>query len=426
MTLMRFAATISFVCCCQQTVFGQKNDDMVNKKNKLRLLVTTDIGGTDPDDMQSMVHLLVYSDVFDIEGLVSSPWGNGRVSHILDAIDAYEKDYPKLKTWSSYPTPDALRALSKQGAIDVTPSPGYSVSTPGSQHIIECARRSDPRPLYITVWGAIDDVAQALHDAPDIEDKIRIYWIAGPNRQRSADKVPMAATTYMENNFKNLWWIQADQTYRGMFNGGNMTGDLSNSFPSKNVVGHGALGDYYSKISKQDLKMGDTPSILFFLNNDVSDPTKPGWGGAFVRYGNGTNWWRDNTDPALKEGSYNGAKTVNIWREKFLRHWENRMDWVTTANSTTAAIRESKSNKSVSRAIIMFDADHLRIQNLDACNVSCHLDLFTISGQMVMSSLFSSASSSQRILTESLLPGVYVAKIISTSGFNSQVLIKTR
>jgi hypothetical protein len=30
------------------------------------------------------------------------------------------------------------------------------------------------------VWGGLDDVAQALHDAPEIQDKLRIYWIGGP------------------------------------------------------------------------------------------------------------------------------------------------------------------------------------------------------------------------------------------------------
>ncbi len=39
-----------------------------------RVVVSTDIGGTDPDDIQSMVHLLVYADVLDIEGLISSPY----------------------------------------------------------------------------------------------------------------------------------------------------------------------------------------------------------------------------------------------------------------------------------------------------------------------------------------------------------------
>jgi len=43
-----------------------------------RVIVSTDIGGTDPDDLQSMVHLLVCADCFDIEGLISSPYGPGR------------------------------------------------------------------------------------------------------------------------------------------------------------------------------------------------------------------------------------------------------------------------------------------------------------------------------------------------------------
>ena len=81
-----------------------------------RVLVSTDIGGTDPDDQQSMVHLLLYADVFDLEGLVSSPYGPGRKSHILEVIDRYERDYPNLRSHSDrYPTLDALRAITKQG-----------------------------------------------------------------------------------------------------------------------------------------------------------------------------------------------------------------------------------------------------------------------------------------------------------------------
>ena len=43
-----------------------------------RVIVSSDIGGSDPDDFQSMVHFLVYADVFDIEGLISSPPHRGR------------------------------------------------------------------------------------------------------------------------------------------------------------------------------------------------------------------------------------------------------------------------------------------------------------------------------------------------------------
>ena len=54
---------------------------------RYRVIVSTDIGGSDPDDFQSMVHYLLYSDLFDTEGLISSPWGDGRKEDILAVID---------------------------------------------------------------------------------------------------------------------------------------------------------------------------------------------------------------------------------------------------------------------------------------------------------------------------------------------------
>src|SRR5687768_18597530 len=58
--------------------------------SRSRVIVSTDIGGTDPDDFQSMVHFLLYADIFDVEGLISSPYGLGRREHILGVIDRYE------------------------------------------------------------------------------------------------------------------------------------------------------------------------------------------------------------------------------------------------------------------------------------------------------------------------------------------------
>ena len=39
---------------------------------KQRLIVTTDLGGADPDDKQSLIHILVCADRMDIEGIISS------------------------------------------------------------------------------------------------------------------------------------------------------------------------------------------------------------------------------------------------------------------------------------------------------------------------------------------------------------------
>ena len=82
---------------------------------RCRVLVSSDIGGTDPDDFQSMVHLLVYSDLFDLEGLVSSPHGPDRKENMLQVIDLYARDYPQLKAHSSRYPATSPRAWSGAG-----------------------------------------------------------------------------------------------------------------------------------------------------------------------------------------------------------------------------------------------------------------------------------------------------------------------
>jgi hypothetical protein len=244
-----------------------------------RVLVSTDIGGTDPDDFQSLVHLLVYADVLEIEGLVSSPFDAGRTKDILDVIDCYARDYANLKTHSDrYPTPAALRAIAKQGEKEVAPYAGVRRSTEGSEWIVNCARRDDPRPLHLLVWGGIEDVAQALHDAPDILPKLRVYYIGGPNKKWGPN-----AYHYIAMHHPTLWIIEANATYRGWFVGGNQQGEWGNrEFVTRHVKGHGALGDFFVG-KKDDLKMGDTPSVAWLLKSMPEDPSKPGWGGQFVR-----------------------------------------------------------------------------------------------------------------------------------------------
>ncbi|MEJ2701982.1 MAG: DUF1593 domain-containing protein [Sedimentisphaerales bacterium] len=249
-------------------------------RRRYRVLVSTDIGGTDPDDFQSMVHFFVYSDVFDIEGLVSSPYGPGRKKDIWKVIDCYAKDYGNLKTYSDkYPTPGALRAITKQGELAAPPFAGVRKPTEGSEWIVRCARRADPRPLYVLVWGGIEDLAQALHDAPDILPKLRVYWIGGPNKKWSTN-----AYQYIVDHHPDLWIIEANATYRGWFVGGNQSGEWSNSgFVAKYVAGKGALGDFFNTKLGGTIKMGDSPSVGWLLCGDPAGPTQPGWGGRFIR-----------------------------------------------------------------------------------------------------------------------------------------------
>ena len=258
-----------------------------------RVVVSTDMGGTDPDDFQSMVHLLVYADCFDLEGLVSSPYGEGRKEDIVKVIDAYAVDLPKLRSHSEkFPAPAALRALCKQGALELADHTGVGESTEGSQWIVECARRPDTRPLHVLVWGGIDDIAQALHDAPDILPKLRVYWIGGPNKKWSVN-----AYNYVEQHHPKLWMIESNATYRGWFVGGNQDGEWGNkAFVAKHIAGHGALGKLFVE-AKSDIKMGDTPSVSRLMRGVSEDPSQPGWGGKYVRIWGGrkTVFYRHTT-----------------------------------------------------------------------------------------------------------------------------------
>ena len=229
-----------------------------------RVIVSTDIGGTDPDDFQSMVHFLVYADMFDVEGLVSSPYGPGRREHILQVIDRYAADYPNLKTYSDrYPAPDALRAHHQAGRDRCGVRRRRSAARPkGSDWIVAPRAATDPRPLWVLVWGGIDDLAQALHDAPDILPKLRVYFIGGPNKMWSVD-----AYNYIEQHHPELWMIEANATYRGWFTGGNQAGEWGNAaFVAAHVAGHGALGDYFATHAQGTIKMGDSPSVGYLLH----------------------------------------------------------------------------------------------------------------------------------------------------------------
>ena len=245
-----------------------------------RVVVSTDIGGTDPDDFQSMVHLLLYADVLDIEGLISSPYGPGRKAHILEVIDHYEKDFANLSAHSEhYPTPGQLRSITKQGAIDRAGYFGFANQTEGSEWIIERARVDDPRPLNLLVWGGLEDLAQALHDAPDILPRLRVYWIGGPNKKWSPD-----AYQYLSRNHPELWMIEANATYRGWFVGGNQADELGNSgFVLKNMTNQGALGSFFASQLGGTIKMGDTPSVAWLLKGQPNEPALDSWGGRFVR-----------------------------------------------------------------------------------------------------------------------------------------------
>ena len=247
---------------------------------KPRILVSSDIGGTDPDDFQSMIHLLMYADRFQIEGLVSSPFGEGRKEDILDMIDLYEKDLDHLKVHSDgFPHPDSLRSICKQGGKAAAPFQGFDQSNEGSEWIIKCAKNPSTQPLWVLVWGGIEDLAQALHDAPEIKENMRVYWIGGPNKKWSIN-----AYAYIAEHHPDLWMIEANATYRGWFMDADSPKEISNeAYYGNYIQENGALGKAFKDYYGGSIKMGDTPSLAYLMNGNPDDPYGESWGGSFVQ-----------------------------------------------------------------------------------------------------------------------------------------------
>jgi hypothetical protein len=178
------------------------------------------------------------------------------------------------------------------------------------------------------------DVAQALYDDPTIAANMRVYSIGSRNTTNDP-----ASRNYIYNTHPHLWWIETHSTFRGMYLGGNQSGDLSNTtFVSTHVDKHGALGNLYAAKSRT-LKMGDTPSVLYLLSPLVGrvgnwdNPTSNSWGGKFTSTGHGANYWTDITGDHKVDRVH-----VNTWREQYLRDFQQRLERTPNAPPSAAPL----------------------------------------------------------------------------------------
>lgn len=360
--LTTFALTLLFLTSfISSDVFGQ-ND------KKQRVLVLTDIEA-DPDDAQSLVRFLLYSNQWDVEGLIAttSIHQQTRVApeSILKILDAYKKIQPNLlKHEKGFPSYDMLRSKVKKGlAVYGMQGVGEGKDSEGSDWIIKILEQQDNRPLWITVWGGPNTLAQALwkikktkrpEDAEKLYKKLRIYTISDQD-----DSGP-----WIRKNFPSVFFIltpgynYANATWLGIAFPlpGSNSEVISNEWLAKNIQqGHGPLGAAYPDVAYG--MEGDTPSFLNLISNGLSDPEHPnygGWGGRYEFYlptfedsNTGMfkreNWpkdepeiraiWTNANDSVVSpidKKTYGGNKeTIWRWRTEFQNDFAARMLWTT-------------------------------------------------------------------------------------------------
>src|SRR5262249_52197788 len=134
---------------------------------KPRVVVLSDMGN-EPDDQMSFVRLLLYSNELDLEALIAttSTWQKNKVQPetMRKLIAAYgEVRANLLKHAAGWPEAANLDALVVAGQpASGMAAVGSDKMSPGAEAIIRAADRSDPRPLWITLWGGANTLAQAL------------------------------------------------------------------------------------------------------------------------------------------------------------------------------------------------------------------------------------------------------------------------
>jgi hypothetical protein len=326
---------------------------------KQRVFVLTDISN-EPDDEESMVRFLVYSNEYDVEGLVAttSTWlrKGTREDLIRRQIDAYGQVRENLlKHVSGYPTKEQLLAVTCTGqptyGMDAV---GKDKSTPGSKLLIEATDRDDERPLWVSVWGGANTLAQALRDVREDRSeaelkrfvkKLRVYTISDQDdsgrwmRTEFPDLFYVVSPSTQE--WKEYWratWtgIAGDRHYKnGPFHHFEL---VDNPWLERNVIqGHGPLGVLYPKL--EYIMEGDTPSFLGLINNGLGwhiTPAYGGWGGRYSLYQSYAEVrpiWTNNQDSrdtvvaAGGQSSTSDQATIWRWRQHFQHDFAARMDW---------------------------------------------------------------------------------------------------
>lgn len=304
-----------------------------------RVIIETDAGG-DPDDEQSLVRFLLYSNDLDVVGIIANravardgenrnPERTG-LGIVRQQLRAYRECYPHLVQHDPrYPKPEQLWSRTV---------PGYADTEAGVNLIIAAVDRRDPRPLWFCNWGTDSGSApSSLKRALD-----RVLRERGPkgyakfkNRLRlSSDDAFHEHTTTVEPPFR-LWvdtfrpevdkkrWYHRFSALTATAGGFDLQRDV--------LTGHGPLGALYPTNTTHRQKEGDTMSFLYLVPTGMNDPEHPEWGSWAGRYGRNETfpdrayYWANQQD--TWEGSTNRDNTLKRWAPSLQNDFRARLDW---------------------------------------------------------------------------------------------------
>lgn len=367
---------VLFLACCGYT-----------SAQKHRLVILADMGN-EPDEEQQMMHMLMYANEFDLEGLIAvtgkflrpkPPNMNADVLHpelFNQLINGYAKVVENLKKHASgYPDAAYLKSIVVKGqqgyGIEAT---GPGLGSPGSRRIIQVLEEDDPRPVYIVVNAGANTLAQALKDVQATRSKEELQRLIARLRVYENGAQDNAGA-WICSNFPDIFWIRSNhQTYcygGPDFDGGSVKGlgpytwkpyaysPLGqHQWALEHIIAdHGAFGRCWPLRQFRNGKIqyvegGGTIPWLGLVRPGLSDINQPHWGGwsgrytrekvknvwsrhksvntdekkgdDFYMFTEATDRW---TDPDNGEVYDNNFAPVWRWRQAYFNDFKCRMDW---------------------------------------------------------------------------------------------------
>jgi hypothetical protein len=327
---------------------------------KQRLFVLTDITN-EPDDQESLVRLLVYANEYDLEGIIATTSTHLRNQTRKDKIEKLVRDYGQVKPnldkhATGYPTMEYLLSITSEHLpVYSMDGVGDGKDSPGSELLIKAADRADDRPLWVSVWGGANCLAQALWKVRATRSEDQVKTFVSKLKVYSISDQDFAGQ-WIRNNFPEIFYIVDASAgdswfeyYKATWTG--ISGDrfykngpgfhqelVDNPWLAANIrENHGPLGENYLKFDY--IMEGDTPSFLGLINNGLGwyiSPAYGGWGGRYEfyrSYAEKANIWTSSVNTmdeiTLGDGRKEASNQATIWRwrEPFQHDFAARMDW---------------------------------------------------------------------------------------------------
>ncbi|PYH94082.1 DUF1593-domain-containing protein [Aspergillus ellipticus CBS 707.79] len=341
------------------------NRSLLSYPSKPRVFVLSDIAN-EPDDSESLVRYLVYSNQFQNEGLVAvtSTWLPDKVHPelMLEVIDGYEKVVDNLNNHapadSPYQSADYLRGIVSHGpaVYGMKALENNNACSPGTERLLNSiTNTSSNQPLWVLSWGGVNVLAQALlnisltHSAAEaaaLRSNIRVCTISDQDdtgawiRHNWPDIHYITSLHGFDQYNVAAWPGISGEQYYNFDQGGPDSSLVSHEWLEKNIR-IGPLGAKYPDF--KFIMEGDTPTLLYMIQTGLSDVEYPrygSWGGRYLAVCNTCDWdnvYSDAVDRVTGMNNQTFASnhaTIWRWRQAFQYDFAARMQWTLSASET--------------------------------------------------------------------------------------------